>query len=100
MIPISKNQIETTKPLGVLVDGRILLWSSVFDNEETRLYNFSFRHRREVVLFYDPSTKAFTDFVEMAEGFDQIYIGLLHWEPPIFNTNNCRKKSKSIYLSC
>jgi hypothetical protein len=59
MIPISKNQIGTTKPLGVLVDGRILLWSSVFDNEETRLYNFSFRRRREVVLFYDPGTKAF-----------------------------------------
>ena len=40
-MPMPKNQIVPAKPLGVLVDGTILLWSSVCENEETRQNNTS-----------------------------------------------------------
>lgn len=68
-IPMPKDHCPPVKPLGSLLDGRILVRSSMFDNEETRQRSPKVDRRREVILLYDPSTKEFTDFVEIPEGF-------------------------------
>ena len=53
-----------TKPLDVLLDGTLLLLNTfrkAGNNEKCHRY---------ILQFYNSSTKAFTDFMDMAEGFN------------------------------
>jgi hypothetical protein len=53
-----------TKPLDVLLDGRVLLLNT-FQKEGNNE-----KCHRYIIQFYNSSTKAFADFLEMAEGFN------------------------------
>jgi hypothetical protein len=64
-IEMPERLLLFTKPLDVLIDGTLLLlntfWKAPGNNENCHRY---------MLQFYNNSTKAFTEYMDMAEGFN------------------------------